>query len=118
MAGGCRTAPLCRPHCPSHVRRAHRHGGPLMVPSQSPRGYVLVVEDDRAIAKFLARLLAQDGHQVAVAHTGDEALARVAAHPPDLVLLDLGLPGMGGLEVCRRVKANPGTRLTPVLILT
>lgn len=89
-----------------------------MVPSVSPRGYVLVVEDDPTIARFLARLLAQDGHQVAVARTGDEALARVAAHPPDLVLLDLGLPGMGGLEVCRWVKANPGTRLTPVLILT
>jgi putative two-component system response regulator len=89
-----------------------------MVPASSPCGYVLVVDDDPALASYLARLLAMDGHQVTVAHTGADALARVAVHPPDLVLLDLGLPGLGGIEVCRRLKANPTTRLIPVLVLT
>lgn len=89
-----------------------------MAPSLLPCGYVLVVDDDPTIALFLARLLVQDGHQVTVVHTGDDALARIAARPPELVLLDLGLPGLGGLEVCRRLKANPVTRLIPVLVLT
>lgn len=89
-----------------------------MLPSVPPCGYVLVVDDDPTIALFLSRLLAADGHQVSVAHTGADALARVTARPPDLVLLDLGLPGLGGLEVCRRLKANPATRLIPVLVLT
>ena len=89
-----------------------------MVPTSSPCGYVLVVDDDPTIALYLARLLANDGHQVTVTHSGDDALTRVAARPPDLVMLDLGLPGMGGLEVCRRLKANPATRLIPILVLT
>ena len=89
-----------------------------MVPSTLPCGSVLVVDDDPVIAKFLAHLLARDGCRVAVARTGDDALARVAANPPDLVLLDLRMPGMGGLEVCRRLKADPATRLIPVLVLT
>jgi len=89
-----------------------------MSPSVSSCGYVLVVDDDPALARYLARLLADEGHQVSVAHRGPDALAKVAARPPDLVLLDLGLPGMGGLEVCRRLKADPATRLIPVLVLT
>jgi putative two-component system response regulator len=76
------------------------------------------VDDDAAVARFLARLLTADGHRVAVAHTGPAALTEVAAHPPDLVLLDLRLPGLDGLDVCRQLKADPGTRLIPVLILT
>jgi putative two-component system response regulator len=89
-----------------------------MAPSVSPSGYVLVVDDDPEIARFIARLLSADGHQVSVAHTGTDALAKAAAHPPDLVLLDLGLPGLSGLDVCRQLKADPSTRLTPVLVLT
>ena len=89
-----------------------------MLPSGSPTGYVLIVDDDPEIARFLARLLSADGHQVSVARNGTDALAKAAAHPPDLVLLDLGLPGVSGLDVCRRLKADPATRLTPVLVLT
>lgn len=89
-----------------------------MAPSLLSCGYVLVVDDDPTIAQFLARLLAADGHQVSVARSGPDALARVAAHRPDLVLLDLGLPGMSGLDVCRRLKGDPDTRLIPVLVLT
>jgi putative two-component system response regulator len=81
-------------------------------------GYVLVVDDDPTIALFIARLLAADGHQVSIAHSGTDALVKVAARPPDLVLLDLGLPGLSGLDVCRRLKADPVTRLIPVLVLT
>jgi putative two-component system response regulator len=89
-----------------------------MASSVLAHGYIVVVDDDPTIATFLARLLAADGHQVSVCHSGTDALAKITARPPDLVLLDLGLPGLGGLEVCRRLKADPVTRLIPVLVLT
>jgi putative two-component system response regulator len=83
-----------------------------------PCGRVLVVDDDPEIAQLISRLLAADGHLVTVAHTGPAALTAVAECSPDLVVLDLGLPGLCGLEVCRRLKADPATRLIPVLVLT
>jgi DNA-binding response OmpR family regulator len=77
---------------------------------------VLVVEDDAAIAEPLARALVREGHDVASVRTGEEALARLAETRADLVVLDIGLPGMDGLEVCRRLaldEARPA-----VLMLT
>src|SRR2546429_2810547 len=70
------------------------------------------------LRRFLARFLDSLGYQVAVARDGEDALEQIAARPPDLVLLDLDMPGVNGMEVCRRVKADPGTRLIPILILT
>jgi DNA-binding response OmpR family regulator len=64
---------------------------------------VLVVEDDAAIAEPLARALVREGHEVASVRTGEEALARLAETRADLVVLDIGLPEMDGLEVCRRL---------------
>ena len=89
-----------------------------MPPTPSGAGRVLVVDDDPVIRQSIARLLHGLGHQVVTAATGPDALARAAAHPPDLVLLDLDMPGMSGLDVCRRLKTDPATRLTPVLVLT
>jgi putative two-component system response regulator len=89
-----------------------------MVHTTSPNGRVLIVDDDQAVARFLSRLLTADGHQVTVAHSSAAALATVAEQPPDLIVLDLGLPGMGGLEVCRRLKAHSASQLVPVLVLT
>jgi putative two-component system response regulator len=81
-------------------------------------GRILIVDDDPTISAFLAELLRSDGHQVQVATNGNAALKEIALQPPDLVLLDLGLPGLGGLEVCRRLKADVVTRLIPILVLT
>ena len=64
---------------------------------------VLVVEDDAAIAEPLVRALGREGHEVASVRTGEEALARLAESRADLVVLDIGLPGIDGLEVCRRI---------------
>jgi len=77
---------------------------------------VLVVDDDAKITSFLKRGLALEGYEVAVANGGQEALRLVAEQPPDLMILDLMMPGIDGLEVCRRVRAA-GEEL-PVLILT
>lgn len=71
---------------------------------------LVVVEDDAGIAAGLADALAAQGHEVTVAATGAEALAAAQTTPPDLVLLDLGLPDLDGVEVCRRLRRDhPGT---------
>jgi two-component system response regulator MprA len=76
---------------------------------------VLVIEDDEEILKFLKRGLAYEGYEVDTALDGPSGLAIARDNPPDLVVLDLMLPGMDGLEVCRRLRAG-GT--VPILILT
>src|SRR3989475_2019845 len=76
---------------------------------------ILVVEDEEAIAEAVRARLASEGYQVHVVHDGPRAIASVQAHRPDLVVLDLMLPGMDGLEVCREIQRD---RWTPVLMLT
>jgi len=79
---------------------------------------ILVVEDNGSTARLLEQLLAAEGHQVAMASDGLEALGEIARCPPDLILLDLDLPGLNGYEICRRIKENPATRWIPIIILT
>jgi putative two-component system response regulator len=79
---------------------------------------VLVVDDDEGVAALLSRILAAEGYRVRHAPDGRAAFARLAEALPDLVLLDLDMPQLGGFEVCRRVKSDPATRLLPVVILT
>jgi putative two-component system response regulator len=79
---------------------------------------LLVVDDSPGIAAVLEHLLVAEGYHVEIAHDGAEALARVAIRVPDLLLLDLDMPHVDGYEVCRRLKADPATRLTPILIIT
>ncbi|MFC9290813.1 response regulator transcription factor [Streptomyces sp. NPDC057052] len=76
---------------------------------------VLVVDDDPTVAEVVTGYLARAGHTVDRADDGPAALARAAAHRPDLVVLDLMLPGMDGLEVCRRLR---GQGPVPVIMLT
>ncbi|NGO69196.1 response regulator transcription factor [Streptomyces boncukensis] len=78
-------------------------------------GRVLVVEDDPTVAEVVAGYLGRAGYTVDRADTGPEALERVAAQWPDLVVLDLMLPGMDGLEVCRRMRDRGPV---PVIMLT
>jgi two-component system response regulator MprA len=77
---------------------------------------VLIIDDDRALRAALRRALTLAGHEVELAVDGEDGLARVAAGSPDAVVLDLGLPGIDGIEVCRRLRAA-GDRV-PVLMLT
>ena len=77
---------------------------------------VLVVEDDAAVRESLVRALGQDGYAVETAADGHQAQSAVAAKEPDVVVLDVGLPGVDGLAVCRRYRADG--RRTPVLMLT
>ena len=78
---------------------------------------VLVVDDERPNRELLARLLGQHGYAVTSVGDGTAALAAVAVAPPDVILLDVQMPGMDGFEVCRRIKRG-ATRLTPVVLVT
>ena len=86
-----------------------------MVSNPDPPGRIVVVDDDPTVADVVGRYLVRDGHTVECVHDGYEALRRVAEEPPDLVVLDLMLPGMDGLEVCRRLRARWPI---PVVMLT
>lgn len=79
---------------------------------------ILIAEDEPSIVISLEFLLKEAGHDVTVARDGAEALRRIAADPPDLVVLDVMLPSVNGFEVCRRLRDNPETRRIPVLMLT
>jgi phosphate regulon transcriptional regulator PhoB len=79
---------------------------------------VLVVEDEPDIRSLIVHHLEREGFRCRTATSGGEALARVRATPPDLIVLDLMLPGMDGLEVCRRVRADPATASVPIIMLT
>ncbi len=79
---------------------------------------VLLVEDSFAIRDAFTILLEESGYRVLPAADGPEALELAAGDRPDLVLLDMGLPGMDGLEVVRRLKADPATAKVPVLAIT
>jgi DNA-binding response OmpR family regulator len=83
--------------------------------TETVTGRVLVVEDDEAIADVLRRSLRAEGHEVMSAGDGAEALTLSEQFVPDLVVLDLGLPRLDGLEVCRRLRAESDV---PILILT
>ena len=79
---------------------------------------VLVVEDEPDIRSLIVHHLEREGFRCRTASSGGEALARLRSAPPDLVVLDLMLPGMDGLEVCRRVRADPATAAVPIIMLT
>lgn len=79
---------------------------------------VLVVDDHAPSRMTAVALLSVEGYQVEQAHCGQSALSRVSQHQPDLILLDVMLPGLDGYEVCRQLKENDNTRLIPVVFIT
>ncbi len=81
-----------------------------------PKRRILVVEDDAAILRGLTDNLRFEGHEVETARTGDEGLRLILEEEPDLVVLDVMLPGLSGFDICRRVR-NEGIRV-PILMLT
>ena len=79
---------------------------------------MLIIEDEPDIRDLLAFHLEREGYAVTKSSGGAEGLRLARAAPPDLILLDLMLPGMDGLEVCRRLRSNPATRAVPLVMLT
>jgi two-component system phosphate regulon response regulator PhoB len=81
-------------------------------------GKILVVEDNPDILELVAYNLETEGYEVLRAMTGENGLAQVSAQKPDLLILDVMLPGINGLDVCRKLKQNEATRSMPILLLT
>jgi len=79
---------------------------------------IMVVDDDEIVARTIERTLRAGGFQVVVVHSGVEALRAARRNPPDLMVLDVLMPGMDGYEVCRQVREDPLLRDLPVLFLT
>lgn len=92
---------------------------PARDPQHAAGGFrVLVVDDDPDMVGYLELLLRKQGMAVEAASGGTEAMARVAANPPDLVLCDVMMPDMDGFEVCQRLKGDEATALIPVVLIT
>src|SRR5512134_1866836 len=79
---------------------------------------VLIVEDEQALNLLLRYNLESEGFDVEVVEHGDEAETRIREQMPDLVVLDWMLPGVSGIEICRRLRARPETKQLPILMLT
>ncbi len=79
---------------------------------------ILVIEDEQDISDLIKYNLERDGYSVALAATGEKGLSEARKDMPQLIILDLMLPGMDGLQVCRTMKGESGTREIPIIILT
>jgi CheY-like chemotaxis protein len=82
------------------------------------KGRVLVVDDDERLLRVVSMFLSIEGYEVITASDGGRALAEIIEQRPDVVLMDIMMPGFDGIEVCTRVRANPGTAGTPVLLFS
>ena len=79
---------------------------------------ILIADDEPNIVVSLEYLMKREGYAVTIARDGDEALAAIRREPPDLVLLDVMMPGKSGFEVCQAVRADEALRMTRILMLT
>jgi DNA-binding response OmpR family regulator len=84
--------------------------------SKKPR--ILIADDDAFIRRPLEWILLQEGFDAETACDGDECMERLRAEPPDLLILDVMMPGLDGFEVCRRIKDDPNLRHVPVVLLS
>lgn len=85
---------------------------------ESPMARVLVVDDDLSVADAISRMLNRRNHETIVVHNGRDAISAAQTQSPDLVVLDVIMPGMDGVEVCRRLRADPTTAHLPIIFLT
>ena len=79
---------------------------------------VLVVDDDPAILEICSDLLQTEGYTVSVATNGQQALEQIRTDPPQVILMDIMMPVLDGVEACRQVKANPATAEIPVVLMS
>jgi DNA-binding response OmpR family regulator len=79
---------------------------------------ILLVDDDKPISSYLERKFTKLGYAVYVAEDGEEAINKAFSHLPDIILLDVKLPRLNGIEVCKKLKTDERTKNTPVLMLS
>jgi CheY-like chemotaxis protein len=97
-----------------------RHPKPDLIIDRMPAGAprILVVEDDPATRHFYIQTLEQDGFEILEAHNGHQALTKAFESTPDLILTDIAVPGIDGIELCRRLRADARTCHVPLLAIT
>ena len=101
-----------------HLNPHSAIGHPLGVPQSDRPARILIADDDPGTREFLTAMVEGLGHEAVAVPDGVAALAAIAERPPDLVLSDVSMPGLNGFELCRRLKADPRTRLIPVVLIT
>ena len=89
-----------------------------MAPTQPARPRVLLVDDDARLVHIVSLYLESPGFDVVAAATGEAAIAVIEDRLPDLIVVDIMLPGVDGLKVCRRLRELPGGRHLPILVIT
>src|SRR5271154_2333536 len=94
------------------------NGDAKSVAEPMPQPRILIIEDERGLIQSLTWYFNREGYETIVASDGQEGLRKAQAHIPDVVLLDLMLPGLSGLEVCRELRSSDRTREIPIIIIT
>ena len=79
---------------------------------------ILVVDDEPVVRGFLRELLTEEGYEIILASNGEEAIDLAKIEDPEVILLDINMPGIDGIEVCKRLKAQEETRYIPIIIVT
>jgi two-component system phosphate regulon response regulator PhoB len=93
-------------------------GRPVVAGIAMAKPRILIIEDERALTKVLSYNLEREGYETIVAHDGQEGLRKAQTQPVDLILLDLMLPTLSGLDVCRELRGGDTTRDIPIMMLT
>src|SRR5260221_8870593 len=96
-----------------HYRRVRLPGEKSM-----PQPRILLIEDEKGLVQSLTWYFNREGYETVAVADGAEGLRKAQSLLPDLILLDLMLPGMGGLDVCRELRAGDKTKLIPIIIIT
>lgn len=110
---------MCRlTGCTSPLIATATHPLPDAPPSELAGRRILIVDDDRLNVRILTSILKPDGYEVHAVHSGEDALERYEDVQPDLVLLDVIMPGINGFETCRTLRARHGAALAPVIFIT
>ncbi|TWT40593.1 Cyclic di-GMP phosphodiesterase response regulator RpfG [Phycisphaerae bacterium RAS1] len=113
---GAPVSPPARPQ--PRQAEAERGAGAAEAPEPSAAGTVLVVDDDASSRRLLRRLLERDGFEVIEANDGEQALAAARERAPHVIVMDVDMPGMDGIECTRRLKADPALCACPVIIVS
>jgi len=85
---------------------------------QGLKDKILIIDDSRDFRKLLSRFLQTSGYEITEAENGEDGLQKIVEVKPDLILLDIMMPGIDGYEVCKRIKADPSSRDVPVIFLS
>ena len=116
-AGEANSSSAC-PSCPKHHSARSRAPQAPQQPDTSPSRRVLVVDDSISTAQSMAALLQLKGHDARVAFDGPKALETAAAFHPEVVLLDIGMPGMNGYQVAKQLRQMPGLEQTLLVAIS